>query len=136
MTTGDDATSGSPEPLGYEDVADGIAPVVSRERRDGVEILTLSGELDLHTVEDIAPALEDVLAGRTGSIVIDLAEVTFADSSALNLLLRTHARAALHLAGPLHSSVQRLFEVTGVTGVFNLHDTKDEAIAAAARARP
>lgn len=119
MTTGGDAQSEFPE------------SVVERWSRDGVQVLTLSGELDLDTVDEIVPALEAALAEAPAALVVDLSRVTFADSSALNLLLRTHARTSLHLGGPLHSAVQRMFEVTGVTGVFNTHSSPDDAIAAA-----
>ena len=131
VTTGDDATSGPPAPQWYADDADDMASPVSHSRREGIEVLTFSGEVDLHSVEDIAPVLEEVLEAGAGSLVLDLSAVVFADSSALNLLLRTHARTSMHLAGPLQSPVQRLFEVTGISGVLNLHDSVDEAVAAA-----
>ncbi|HWM36099.1 MAG TPA: STAS domain-containing protein [Streptomyces sp.] len=136
MTTGDDAKSEPEpkqygEPKRYGDGAEASAPVVSRQGGDGVEVLILSGELDLNTVEEIVPVLEAALAAHPGSLVLDLSRVRFADSSALNLLLRTHARTSLHLAGPLQPVVKRLFEITGITGVLNLHDTHGEAIEAA-----
>ena len=130
MTTGDDAKS-EPEPKQYGDGPEAPAPVVSRQGGDGVEILTLSGELDLNTAEEVVPVLEAALAAHPGSLVLDLSRVRFADSSALNLLLRTHARTSLHLAGPLQPVVKRLFEVTGISGVLNVHDTPGEAIEAA-----
>jgi len=130
VTTGDDAKS-EPEPKQHGDGAEAPAPVVSRQGGDGVEILTLSGELDLNTAEEVVPVLEAALAAHPGSLVLDLSRVRFADSSALNLLLRTHARTSLHLAGPLQPVVKRLFEVTGISGVLNVHDTPGEAIEAA-----
>lgn len=130
MTSGDDV-AGEPPPSQHDDPADGTAPVAGRRRLDGTEVLTLAGELDLDTVGEIGRAVEDALAARPGELVVDLSGVTFADSSVLNLLLRTHARTSLQLGGPLHSPVERLFEVTGITGVLNLHATVPAAVDAA-----
>ncbi|WP_314172070.1 STAS domain-containing protein [Streptomyces winkii] len=138
MTTGDDPTDEPPaqglnEELEAEAVtaANGRGPVVSRHSREGVDVVALSGELDLNSVQDIVPVLDQVLSTQPGRLVVDLSRVSFADSSALNLLLRTHSRTSLHLAGPLRPFVERLFEVTGITGVLNVHPTLDDAVRAA-----
>ncbi|WP_386443462.1 STAS domain-containing protein [Streptomyces ovatisporus] len=132
MTTGDDAAR-EPGPKQQESGADGAPSPVFRERRDGTEVLTLSGDLDLDVVDEITPVLDAALAAQPDSLVIDLSGVTFADSSALNMLLRTHARTSLHLGGPLHPVVRRLFEITGIESVLNLHDSPAAALQAAAR---
>jgi anti-anti-sigma factor len=57
--------------------------------RDGdVTVVTAAGELDLAVKDD----LRDVLAPLTGSVVIDLADVTFVDSSTLGVLVGAHKR--------------------------------------------
>ena len=137
MTTGDETTGEPPEHGRHEETegpqVNGMSPVVSRRREEGVEVLTLSGELDITTVQDVGPVLDDALHSGAGRLVVDLSGVSFADSSALNLLLRTHTRTVLHVAGPLHPFVGRLFEVTGITGVLNLHASLPDALRAAAR---
>lgn len=137
MTTGDE-TTGEPPQRGRHDETesagvDGTSPVVSRRREEGVEVLTLSGELDITTVQDVSPVLDDVLDSGADRLVVDLSEVSFADSSALNLLLRTRTRTSLYVAGPLQPFVGRLFEVTGITGVLNVRATLDDALRAAAQ---
>ncbi|MCH6162543.1 STAS domain-containing protein [Streptomyces marispadix] len=112
--------------------AEGVPYVVSRRSERGVEVLVLAGELDLDTVQEIGPVLDGALAAGGGSVVVDLSRVSFADSSALNLLLRTHTRTRLHLCGPLQPFVERLFDVTGLSGVLTVHDSLDEAVRAAA----
>ncbi|MFJ9036971.1 STAS domain-containing protein [Streptomyces sp. NPDC102406] len=69
----------------------------------------------------------------TAATLLDLAELTFADSTLLNVILRAHTehqRAArpFVLTGPYHSGVQRLFEITGVTGVLELAATRDDGV--------
>ncbi|NLU71938.1 STAS domain-containing protein [Streptomyces sp. HNM0575] len=136
MTTGDDAT-GEPQAQGRHDeqaevTAEDGRPVVSRRNEQGVEVVVLAGELDFETVQDIAPVLDEALAASPGRLVVDLSRVSFADSSALNLLLRTHSRTRLYLCGPLQPFVERLFDVTGLSGVLSLHPGLDEAVRAAA----
>ncbi|MEV1025065.1 STAS domain-containing protein [Streptomyces sp. NPDC050264] len=65
--------------------------------------------------------------------LLDLSDLTFADSTLLNLVLRAHAehRAALRpfvLAGPCRSGVQRLFRITGVTDVLVLTATRSDGM--------
>lgn len=136
MTTGDDAT-GEPPAQGRrgertDGTGEGAPPLVTRRSERDVEVLALAGELDLDSVQEIGPVLDAAIAAGGGSVVIDLSRVSFADSSALNLLLRTHTRTRLHLCGPLQPFVERLFDVTGLSGVLTVHDSLDEAVRAAA----
>jgi anti-anti-sigma factor len=52
---------------------------------DGSVILALEGELDLSTTDALRTALEDTIASVTGTLIIDIAELRFADSSAIAL---------------------------------------------------
>ncbi|MGW6316555.1 MULTISPECIES: STAS domain-containing protein [unclassified Streptomyces] len=63
-------------------------------RCDGVTGLALEGELDLDTVARIEPELMLVTAGGGTEVVLDLAGVTFCDTSGVKLLLRLHRRCA------------------------------------------
>jgi anti-anti-sigma factor len=58
---------------------------------DGVR-MRLSGELDLSDVESVREAIGEALQG--GRLVLDLADLTFIDSSGIALLLRTTQKAA------------------------------------------
>ncbi|HET6704094.1 STAS domain-containing protein [Amycolatopsis sp.] len=63
---------------------------VDRRRLDGVEVLTVAGEVDLLTVDDLAAALTPQAehAEHHGATVLDLTAVTFLDSSGINTILR------------------------------------------------
>jgi anti-anti-sigma factor len=64
---------------------------------DGRALIRLAGELDLDSVAALrAPAEAELAAGRVPAITLDLAELTFVDSSGLALLveLRRLAGAA------------------------------------------
>ena len=87
--------------------------------RDGH--LVVSGEIDAST----CTSFDDWLGRHhDGNIVIDMAEVTFIDSSGLRVLIAHHQRAAddgrrLEIVEPSHT-VQRLFEITGLTDVLHI----------------
>ena len=84
----------------------------------GVVLVRMPAEVDLAT----APALRDELLGpldRDGvHLVVDARDVTFMDSSGVNVLVRARERAAA-LGGSLHvvtgsSGVRRVLEITGL----------------------
>lgn len=79
---------------------------------DGV--LTLVGEIDGFTAPDLAARLSD----DATIDVVDLADVTFIDSSGLRVLLQSHhdrvsTGSTLTLRAP-SASVQRLLEISGL----------------------
>lgn len=75
------------------------------------------GELDLSTVDDVDGTLRDLRAAGFDRLVVDLAGLTFVDSSGLSLLLRWARFAAqdgvtLELR-PGSPEVMRVFEIAG-----------------------
>ncbi|MFE2379128.1 STAS domain-containing protein [Streptomyces sp. NPDC059398] len=106
---------------------------VSCFEQGAVTVVAPSGEIDI----DAAPPVREAIAGafHTGRpVVLDLSRVTFADSSALNLLLWANSTGTFCLAGPVHQQVQRLFDVTGVEEIFTTAPTLPEALAVVADA--
>ena len=90
--------------------------VTSRDVRGG-RVFTLFGELDLSSCQGLA----DELIGPPGSlVVIDLAQLTFLDSSGLGTIHRVRQRVikdggTLVLSRP-QPNVQRVLEITGLDG--------------------
>lgn len=88
-------------------------------------VVTLRGEIDAHSSPRFA-AWFDALPTGTADIVVDMAEVTFMDSSGLRVLLDVQERAAeasrqLILLRP-SDSVIRLLEVSGLDAHFAIGD--------------
>jgi anti-sigma B factor antagonist len=91
------------------------------EDRDGSDrlVLRLRGEIDMST----APLLKDRLEqarDQSKSVVLDLAELDFIDSSGLRLFIAARLGAqqdgwSVELINPGHN-VRRLFEVSGLDG--------------------
>ena len=110
--------------------------VALTRRTDNIAVVTLAGEVDLYTAPKFQEALLQGIAEGARRVIVDLSAVTFLDSTALGVLIRGAKElgpdgGALHLvSGP--GSVRRILEITGLAGVFAIHSTLDEALAAAA----
>lgn len=97
-------------------------------------VVTVSGEVDLHTAPAIEQALEGVLALGGTSVAVDLLEVSFVDSTTLHVLLRYNERFRA-LGGDLvivteDRRILRTFEITGLDRVFVIEQRLADAVAA------
>lgn len=85
--------------------------------RDHTLILKVRGELDMATAPLLSKRLELAEAGAATSVLVDLDQVEFMDSTGLHVLIahfagnRNGTRYSLTRGSP---QVQRLFEVAGV----------------------
>jgi anti-sigma B factor antagonist len=83
-------------------------------------ILRIGGELDTASCRVIEPTISDAVATAT-SVIIDLAELTFCDSSGVGLFISTHAKAmsdgtALAMRN-VRPPVRLIFEITNLDAV-------------------
>ena len=103
-------------------------------------IVTLTGEVDMHTAPMLEHALEGVVGLGGTSVALDLAEVSFVDSTVLAVLLRYRERLE-NLGGELlvvteDRRVLRTFEITGLDRVFAIERRLADAVAAITPAAP
>jgi anti-sigma B factor antagonist len=87
-------------------------------------VLEVGGELDLYTAPRLSSQVGEIIALGATSLVVDLTETTFVDSTALHVLLDAKKRI-LAEGGDLvvvcpSPHVRRIFEVTGVDGLLQL----------------
>lgn len=108
---------------------------VTRATDGDVPVVAISGEVDVYSAPALKEQLTGLLHSGANSVVVDLTEVAFLDSTGLGALVE--ARAATSEAGgtlPLVCNQERilkLFKITGLDGVFAIHSTVDDALAAA-----
>jgi anti-anti-sigma factor len=100
------------------------------ERSDQRTLVALSGELDASTASALYDKLSDLEVERTQHVVLDLAKVTFMDSTGLAVIVTEHKRLQ-HSEGSLTifappSSVRRLFEITGLNSVLDIVPVDEE----------
>jgi anti-sigma B factor antagonist len=99
---------------------------MTSEREDDLHIIALFGELDLATAESVEQELLRVEATDAEAIVLDLAGLTFMDSTGARLVLQANARARADscrltlLRGP--RAVQRVFELSGLVELLPFAD--------------
>ncbi len=101
--------------------------------RDGLGLLTLTGEVDLYTAprfkDDLVALIED---GAT-DVVVDLSGVTFIDSTALGVIIsgvkRLHERDGRLAIVAGSRPVVRILDITGLDKVLTIFETREAAIA-------
>jgi anti-sigma B factor antagonist len=84
---------------------------------NGGGVAALRGELDMSSYDDASAALAP-LFDEDGDVVLDLAELTFVDSSGIRIFIRLHTAVherggRLILRGPT-ANVARVFAVAGL----------------------
>jgi anti-sigma B factor antagonist len=93
--------------------------------------VTLEGELDMVNAPTVAETL-DTLVAAGQPVVVDLTELAFIDSSGIHALVRPRGDGgAMELVCP-PGNIRRVLELTKLQNVLQVHDTLDEALAAAA----
>jgi anti-sigma B factor antagonist len=94
------------------------------------------GELDMNTAPELEGALEEALSQDGASIMLDLSECEFIDSTGIALIVRTWQ----HLDGNgsdggrlvlcrFKPQVERLLKITGVASSISMHEDREAALA-------
>jgi anti-sigma B factor antagonist len=104
---------------------------IAIDRSDEGCVLTLSGEVDLYTAPNLKQAIVDSVDDGCTSLVIDLEQVSFIDSSGLGVLISGLRRVKEH-GGTLRlvctkDGILKIFRITGLDKVFPVFATADEA---------
>ena len=106
---------------------------------DGVRLIAVRGELDLSSAPDLEPALEEAVAAGDASVLIDLSECEFIDSTGIALIVRAwqliDSAADGGGEGRLviccgNQQVGRVLEVTGLEHSIAIHTSRAQALAA------
>jgi anti-sigma B factor antagonist len=100
---------------------------------DGVPVVAAPEEIDITNAPELRSALLEAAAHGHGSLVADLSQTQFCDSSGLHTLLAAHKRATaaggdmlLVLPG---NAVLRVFAITGVDRIIPNFTSLEEALA-------
>jgi anti-anti-sigma factor len=101
------------------------------QEKDGVATIALSGELDLAAVPTLTENLAPFEGNGVSTIVLDLQDLTFIDSSGLLALLEARRRAMsnahrLLLSGP-SPAARRLIELTGTQRLLDEQGVPDSS---------
>jgi len=93
-------------------------------------VVTVRGDIDLASAADFESALQTALAGSPASIVIDLAALSFMDSSGLRVLVslskEAESRGATLGLRNIPRHAQRVLDITGLTEWFEDQASPDK----------
>ncbi|HET7523696.1 MAG TPA: STAS domain-containing protein [Acidimicrobiales bacterium] len=103
------------------------------ESRSPYTILAVKGEIDVYSAPRLREKLVELVSQGHRQIVVDLEGVDFLDSTGLGVLVGGLKRLRSH-DGELsivcsQSRILKVFEITGLTTVFQLSPTIEEATA-------
>ena len=97
-------------------------------------IVVVGGEIDVYTAPRLREKLVDLVADGKYHLVVDMERVDFLDSTGLGVLVGALKRVRSADDGDLRlvctqPRIRKVFEVTGLTKVFSLFDSVDDAVA-------
>lgn len=101
------------------------------ENVDGIQIVRPFGDVDLKASPELRQKLQETLEDKPASLVIDLANCSYIDSSGIATLVEALQKLKTYdgkLA--ISSAVQRvkdIFEIAHLDGVFPMYESLDEA---------
>jgi anti-sigma B factor antagonist len=107
---------------------------LTEQVRDGATVVGVVGEVDVATAPTLRDRLDTVVTTGDGAVVVDLAGVTFIDSTGLGVLIGARKRCAdegrqlrIVVGEP---RILKVFEITGLTELFSIHPSLDLALTA------
>lgn len=96
-------------------------------------VVHVRGEVDLYYAPQVKEHLFRLLDSAPEVLIVDLDDVTYLDSTGLTVLMSAHRRAeeagGRVLVARARGVVADVFEITGLDGVFGLHDSVEAALA-------
>jgi anti-sigma B factor antagonist len=106
---------------------------LDHHNKDGIEIVDVEGEIDVYTAPRLREMLIDLVTNGNHQIVVNMEKVEFLDSTGLGVLVGGLKRVRAH-DGSLdlvctQERILKIFRITGLTKVFGIHATVDDAIA-------
>jgi anti-sigma B factor antagonist len=107
---------------------------LAHHAKDGIEVIDVQGEIDMYTAPRLRELLIDLVIKGSYQLVVDLDKVGFLDSTGLGVLVGGLRRVRAH-DGSLdlvctQQRILKIFRITGLTEVFGIYETVDQAIAA------
>src|SRR5690606_27566541 len=100
--------------------------------QDDTEIVVVEGEIDVYTAPRLRELLIDLVNKGNHHLVVDMEKVEFLDSTGLGVLVGGLKRVRAH-DGTLdlvctQERILKIFRITGLTKVFGIYESVQEAI--------
>ena len=106
---------------------------ISDDNANQVRILAVQGRLDSSNAGNLEAALVPLFSSES-AVVLDLEQLEYVSSAGLRVFLMAAKRSKASgipfaLAG-IQPSVRTVFEISGFLSIFNVYDSRPEAVAA------
>lgn len=100
-------------------------------KKDSHSVVDVKGEIDVYTAPKLREKLIELVSEGSYDVVVNLEGVDFLDSTGLGVLVGALKRVKAH-DGSLalvctQDKILKIFKITGLTKVFPIHDSVDEA---------
>ena len=97
-------------------------------------VVEVGGEIDVYTAPKLREQLVELVQNGNYHLIVDMEQVEFLDSTGLGVLVGGLKRVRAH-DGSLRlvctqERILKIFRITGLTKVFPIHDSVEEAAAA------
>jgi anti-sigma B factor antagonist len=102
---------------------------------DSHSVVDVKGEIDVYTAPKLREKLIELVSEGSYDVVVNLEGVDFLDSTGLGVLVGALKRVKAH-DGTLslvctQDKILKIFKITGLTKVFPIHESVEEAAGAA-----
>ncbi|MBV9382566.1 MAG: STAS domain-containing protein [Streptosporangiaceae bacterium] len=106
----------------------------------GTTVVEVSGEIDVYTAPRLREKLISLADAGSYHLIVDMERVEFLDSTGLGVLVGGLKRVRAYDGGIdlvcTQGRILKIFRITGLSKVFDIFDTVDEAVAAHNPGRP
>jgi anti-sigma B factor antagonist len=106
-------------------------PVAAVSDNGEAVVVRLTGELDLYNTPAVRKALLESVERKPARLVVDLAEVTFIDSTALGALIEARSRLGSEDGFVLIApglEAKRALQISGLDRHFEIRETLEDAL--------
>jgi anti-sigma B factor antagonist len=105
--------------------------ITVRKTNETSAVVAVAGEIDVYTSPVLQEKLVEILRDGSSTIVLDLSNVTFLDSTGLGVLI-TALKRCRNADGDLElvtaqPNVLKVLEITGLNDVFQVRPSLDES---------
>src|SRR5438105_9862249 len=105
---------------------------VETSTKDGKNVVSLRGEIDVYTAPRLRQTLIDLVEGGATDIVVDMERVDFLDSTGLGVLVgglkRVKDKDGTMKLVANQDRILKIFDITGLSKVFPMYGSLDEAL--------
>lgn len=111
-----------------------MAFALSSETRNGIAVITLTGELDASVAQQLRDAVEQAAQAQAKRLVLDVTDLEYMASAGLRALVFAKQKMAsvdIYIVGA-HDAVLETIEMTGFQHSVYMLDTYDAAVIEAA----